>query len=165
MSDPFVGEIRLFAGNVAPVGWAFCDGQLVSRTDHPLLFDQIGTTYGGDSTNFAVPDLRGRVPVHLGPAASLGQVGGAESVSLTIAQLPVHTHALHARDASGDRVAPDRNVWARSESLAFSDQPPDATMNDASLAKTGQGAAHDNMMPFLGVNFIIALDGVPPLLP
>jgi microcystin-dependent protein len=167
MALPFVGEIRLFAGSVAPTGWAICDGQLVNREQYQMLFDLIGTTYGaGDgATTFALPDLRGRVPVHVAPASVLGQTGGQERVAVTVAELPAHTHALRASTGDGDRASPQGSVWARSEALAFSAPAPNTAMHASSLATTGQGAPHDNMMPFLGVNFMIALEGFPVFFP
>jgi microcystin-dependent protein len=168
MADPFTGEIRLFAGSFAPTGWAFCNGQLLAINDYQNLFALIGTTFGGDGqSTFALPDLRGRVPMHFGQgpglqSRTLGESGGSEQVTLTSAQMPVHTHTLMASNADGTRAAPAGNLWARSEALGFSADPPDADMHPASVSSSGGSQPHENMMPFVGLNFIIALDAIFP---
>jgi microcystin-dependent protein len=168
MSNPYVGEIRLFAGNFAPQGWNFCDGSLLAISQNTALFALLGTTYGGNGqTTFALPDLRGRVPVHQGTGGGLtgvmGQSGGTETVTLAATRLPGHTHALNAVDAAGDQTDPAGHVWAQSDALIYANSS-DGTMNPGSLASTGAASpqAHDNMMPFLCVNFIISLFGVFP---
>jgi len=165
MSQPFVGEIRLFAGNFAPQGWALCDGQLLSIADNDVLFALIGTTYGGDGqTTFALPDLRGRVPQHTGPAEPLATMAGFETVTLTAAQMPAHTHLLAASTAAqgGDSADPTNRIWAPSDARTFTTASPDAVMHATALAPTGSAMAHDNMMPFLAVNYIISLFGIFP---
>lgn len=163
MSQPYVGEIRLFGGNFAPNGWAFCNGQLMAIAENTTLFQLIGTTYGGDGqTTFALPDLRGRIPVHQSGSFSIGQTSGAESVTLTTAQLPAHTHTLVATSADGTSADPAHNVWAESDARTYSTAAPDSVMHASALGSAGGGQAHDNMMPFLAVNFIISLFGVFP---
>jgi microcystin-dependent protein len=167
MSNPYVGEIRMFAGNFAPQGWAFCDGSLLAISQNDVLFNLIGTTYGGDGqTTFALPDLRSRVPVHMGQGAGLsartiGQSGGAEAVTLTTNQLPQHTHAA-ASSASSNSASPQGTVWGGWSSTQYSDQGANAAMNPAALTNAGGSQPHDNMLPFQAVNFIIALFGIYP---
>lgn len=164
--DPFLGEIRLFpyAAGSAPVDWAPCDGRLLMRADYPQLFDLIGTTYGGDGvTTFAVPDLRGRVPVHRSPAYPLGQGGGEAAHVLTSAELPAHSHVAQAAAVPGDNVSPNGRVWGvQSAGVGYS-ETPDVVMSAASVAPTGSAQAHENRPPFLVLNFCISLQGVPPL--
>lgn len=163
MSMPFVGEIRVFAGNFAPQGWMFCDGQLLSIAQNTVLFTLIGTTYGGDGqTTFALPDLRGRIPVHQGAGLVIGGKDGAEQVTLTSAQLPAHGHALQATAADGTSADPTNNVWAESDARTFSTAAPDGSMSATSLGSAGGGQPHANMMPFVGLNFIISLFGIFP---
>ena len=163
MSQPFVGEIRVFGGTFAPQGWAFCDGQLLAITQNETLFVLLGTTYGGDGqTTFALPDLRGRIPMHVGGGLVIGQSGGAEQVTLTSAQLPAHSHPLQATAADGTSADPTNNVWAESDARTFSTAAPDASMSASTLASAGGGQPHNNLMPFLGLSFIISLFGIFP---
>jgi microcystin-dependent protein len=163
VSEPFIGEIRLFGGNFAPVGWALCNGQLLSISQNDALFALIGTTYGGDGqTTFALPDLRGRVPVHQGAGSVIGQTGGAEQVTLTANEVPAHGHALRATSVDGTSADPTNAIWAESDARTYSTSAPNATMHGTALGATGGGQAHPNMMPFVTVNFIIALQGVFP---
>src|SRR5205807_7094941 len=114
MSSPFIGEIRMFGGNFAPVGWAFCNGALMDISQNDALFNLIGTTYGGDGqTTFALPDLQSRVPVHVGPAFALGQTGGEEAVTLTTSQIPAHSHVPLCNSGTGNAQGPGGNVWAQ----------------------------------------------------
>jgi microcystin-dependent protein len=162
MSQPFVGEIRMFPGNFAPQGWAFCDGSLLAIDQNTVLFELIGTTYGGDGQQtFALPDLRGRVPVHQGNGFVIGQSGGSEIVTLTVSQLPAHSHVPQANNAGGSDN-PSGNVWAKTNAKAYSNQAPNAAMNAAALGSVGGGQPHDNLMPFLTVNFILSLFGIFP---
>jgi microcystin-dependent protein len=163
MSDPYVGEIRLFAGNFAPNGWLFCQGQLLAISDYDTLFVLVGTTYGGDGQEtFAIPNLASRVPVHQGPGYGLAQVSGTESVTLTPNQLPAHTHPLLASTANADATTPSGNVWAQWNDSPYATGTPTTSMSGAALAATGGGQPHDNMAPFLALNFIISLFGIFP---
>lgn len=169
MSEPFVGEIRMFAGNFAPRGWAFCDGQLLAVSQNDALFSLFGTTYGGDGrTTFGLPDLRGRVPVHAGdgPGLSprrLGAKGGAESVTVTTNQLPSHTHQAHGASAIGTDPNPGGTVVASSSVMqpyyvGTATQP----MSSNSITSVGGSRNHTNIQPFLCVHFIVALVGIYP---
>jgi microcystin-dependent protein len=170
-ANPFVGEIFMFAGNFAPMGWAFCDGQLLSISQNPVLFALLGTTYGGDGqATFALPDLRGRVPVHLGTSPSSGasyvqgQIGGVETVALQTGQLPPHRHAANA-NGGGNVVSPANAVWSTDpfgNTAAYTDPSDGTTMRGDAIGATSAAQAHDNMQPFLGVNFIISLFGIFP---
>lgn len=163
MSSPYVGEIRIFAGNFAPVGWAFCDGSLLPISDNDTLFNLIGTTYGGDGqSTFALPDLRSRVPMHVGPGYALGQNDGEETVTLTTAQMPVHTHAALANTTNATSTTPQNNVWAGGSLTQFSDQQTNAQLAPSTLQSAGGSQPHDNMLPFVAVNFIISLFGIYP---
>ena len=169
MSQPFVGEIRMFGGNFAPAGWAFCEGQLMPISENETLFALIGTTYGGDGeTTFALPDLRGRVPVHQGqgPGLSshvLGETFGVESVTLTTSQIPQHNHALSASNALGDSAGPGGKVPARSTNIdLYSGDPPDVNMAATAIQPAGGSQPHDNFQPYLCVSFIISLYGIYP---
>ncbi len=163
MSNPYLGEIRLFAGNFAPNGWALCQGQTLPISGNDALFALIGTTYGGDGVNtFSLPDLRGRVPVHVGSGYALGQNGGEESVTLTAAQLPAHTHVPQATSSSAASPDPGGNVWATASDTPYSAGTPTAAMNPQTVGSAGGSQPHDNMLPFVALNFIIALNGVYP---
>ncbi len=164
MSTPFVGEIRMFAGNFAPAGWAFCDGSLMPISENAVLFQLIGTTYGGDGqTTFALPDLRSRLPVHVGPGFALGQSAGAETVTLTVSQIPAHSHVPQASANVGNQNGPGNGDWANSGSASmYSNVAPSLTMDPAAVGQAGGSQPHDNMMPFLCVNFILSLFGVFP---
>jgi len=163
MSEPYVGEIRIFAGNFAPAGWMFCNGQLLPISEYETVFNLIGTTYGGDGqTTFALPDLRGRVPVHQGSSFVIGQFGGAETVTLLTNQIPSHTHVAQANANSGSSNNPVNNVWANWTGSQFSDQGTDSQMNAGALASVGGNQPHENRMPYLGLSFIISLFGVYP---
>ena len=168
MSEAFIGEIRMFGGNFAPVDWAFCDGSVLPISQYEPLFALIGTTYGGDGqTTFALPDLRGRLPVHQGsgPGLStyvLGQMAGSETVTLTSQQLPAHTHAAQGQSAVGDQAGPGGGVWAASAQNQFSANAPIAAMSTAAIGATGGSQQHDNMAPYQVVSFIICLFGIFP---
>jgi len=163
MSQPFVGEIRMAGFNFPPAGWARCDGSLLPIAENDTLFNLIGTTYGGDGqSTFALPDLRGRMPVHAGNGLTLGQVGGVEQVTLTSNQIPSHTHAAQAQNSVGNSASPANSVWANSTLNQFTAGPAAAAMNAANVAASGGNQPHDNMMPFTAVNFIISLFGIYP---
>jgi microcystin-dependent protein len=167
MAQPYIGEIRLVAYNFAPSDWALCDGALQSIAQNPELFSVIGTTYGGDGvTTFALPDLRSRSPIHTGTlnnnAYPVGQSAGEESVTLTPAQLPLHTHYLAAASTAGTKSSPSGNIWASSSELPYASNTPNATMSSAAVASAGGGQAHNNISPYLTINFVIALHGIYP---
>ncbi len=166
MSTPYVGEIRMGGWSFAPAGWALCQGQLLSIADNDILFTLIGTTYGGDGMNtFALPDLRGRVPVHQGGGYVLGQQAGQEQVTIIGPQSPAHSHPFNASLSSGAQRSPAGNVPAALEGAAsvYVQQPPTAPMAGASIgASPGGSQPHDNMQPYLGLSFIISLYGVYP---
>lgn len=165
MSDPFIGEVRLFGGNYAPNGWALCDGQLLPIAQNEALFSLLGTTYGGDGqTTFALPDLRGRCAPHPGGGVLQGETGGSEVVTLQAAQMPVHTHA--ARCATGGSTGKPGGAYWASEGSGNA-APYSTTQNGTALAagavqSAGGAQPHENMQPFLAMNFIIALFGIYP---
>jgi microcystin-dependent protein len=163
MSNPYIGEIRMFAGNFAPNGWLLCQGQLVAISDYDTLFNLIGTTYGGDGVNtFALPNLASRIPVHTGTGYVLGMTGGVESVTLITNQLPVHTHPASASSAAGNNTSPNGAVWATSTVPQYSNAAPNTTMSPAALMPSGGSQPHDNMPPYLCLNFIISMYGIYP---
>jgi microcystin-dependent protein len=172
MSNPFVGEIRIFAGNYAPAGWAFCDGSSQSIAENNVLFALIGTTYGGNGqTTFNLPDLRSRLPIHQGQGPGLtnfllGQPGGVEQVTLTSSQIPSHTHAFNAKNNTADLISPQGNMLGVSSNTnVFFSDTPNVTMNNAMLSSAGGNQAHSNIQPYLCVNFIISFFGVFPQQP
>lgn len=165
MAQPYVGEIRMFGGNFAPAGWMFCEGQLLPISENDTLFNLIGTTYGGDGQQtFALPDLRGRVPIHLGNAYTIGEMAGTETVTLTTNQIPAHTHAPQANSGNGTSTNPAGNVWAAQPALLQYSGPGSANVNlpAAAIQPAGGSQPHDNMIPFLCVDYIISLFGIYP---
>ncbi len=167
MGTPYVGEIRMFAGNFAPVGWALCQGQLLPISGNDTLFNLIGTTYGGDGQQtFALPNLSSRVPMHTGSAGgathTLGELGGTEAVTLTTNQIPAHSHVPQANSGTGSQTLPANNVWANSTNLPYSTSAPSAAMSPQAIQNDGGSQPHDNMIPFVAINFIISLFGVFP---
>lgn len=169
MAEPFLSEIKMVGFDFAPRGWAFCDGQILPINQNQALFSLLGTTYGGNgSTNFALPDLRGRVPVHFGSGPgwnpTLGSKGGAEDVSLTSAQIPPHTHSVTATSDGAESPAPNDQFLAQSPATdRLYAAPADlAAMDGVSIANVGGGQAHNNMQPYLALSFCIALQGVFP---
>jgi len=167
VSDPFIGEIKMFAGNFAPVAWAFCDGQMLSISQHDALFALIGTTYGGDGqTTFALPDLRGRIPIHnrtspsSGVSYFLGENGGTESVTLTAQQMPQHRHPL-ASPAAAKAGSPAGNAFGVAAGTNLYVEAEGVADLEGNLP-AGGSQPHDNMMPYLTVNFIICLEGIFP---
>ena len=163
MSSPYVGEIRMFAGNFAPAGWMLCQGQLLPISGNETLFNLIGTTYGGDGqSTFALPNLQSRVPVHQGAGFTLAQTSGEETVTLTVQQLPVHSHVPQAKSVAGNQASPAGNVWAASSLNQYTANAPSSSMDAAALGMAGGSQPHDNMVPFLVINFIISLFGVFP---
>jgi len=168
MAEPFVGEIRMFAGTFAPSGWAMCDGQSVQISDNEVLFALIGTSFGGDGVNtFRLPDMRGRVPISagnsLGTNYAIGQTAGTETVTLTQAQMPAHTHTPNAQSAPGEQALPTDAVWS---SKKVFEKPAAGTalvsMNTNAISITGGNLPHENMMPFMALSFIIATAGFYP---
>lgn len=163
MGQPYVGEIRMFAGNFAPAGWMLCQGQLLPISEFETLFNLIGTTYGGDGqSTFALPNLQSRVPMHQGNGFTLAQAAGTETVTLTTSQIPAHSHVPQANSGSGTQNSPSGNVWASSTNLPYSTNAPSAAMDPAAVGSSGGSQPHDNMVPFLVINFIISLFGVFP---
>ncbi|KQS69081.1 phage tail protein [Modestobacter sp. Leaf380] len=166
MAQPYIGEIRLFAGNFAPVGWSFCDGSLLSIADADTLFALIGTTYGGDGQEtFALPDMRGRMPLHRSQQSQQSQLGvasGVESVTLTAAQLPQHTHQAMGSAAAATATSPEGGVWATWADQQYSSGVPDVVLAGAALAPAGAGQPHENMSPFVAIHHIISLFGIFP---
>jgi microcystin-dependent protein len=169
MGSPFLGEIRMFGGNFAPVGWAFCDGQTLAIAENDALFFLLGTTYGGDGvTTFNLPDLRGRVPVHQGTLAggssyTIGEIGGLESVTVTVNQMPGHVHPALCSSAGATSPRPAGGVWAVGDVFAFTPGASvNGTMNPGAVGAAGGSQPHDNMVPFLAINFIIAVSGIFP---
>lgn len=164
MAQPYVGEIRMFAGNFAPAGWMFCEGQLLPISENETLFQLIGTTYGGDGqSTFALPDLRGRLPIHQGGGFILAETGGAEEITLTVNQVPAHGHAFLAAGVDGDQVSPGGNVPANSFNITpYINIAPTGNLNVAAIGSTGGSQPHTNFQPYLCVSFIISLFGIFP---
>jgi microcystin-dependent protein len=172
MAYPYVGEIRMFAGNFAPAGWMFCEGQLLPISENESLFNLIGTAYGGDGQEtFALPDMRGRLPIHQGNGYTLAETGGVEEVTLTSIQIPSHTHYVIARAPTGSaptgnatHTTPSGNMLAGGTIKAYSSSAPGAmlTMNAATVASAGGSQPHENKMPYLCVSYIISLFGIYP---
>ena len=169
MASPFLGEIRMFAGNFAPLNWALCNGQVMSIAENDALYTLLGTIYGGDgSETFALPDLRGRIPIHQGTGPGLstrviGTMAGSETVTLTQNQMPSHPHAFMANTAQATSDAPAGNVPAAGVGInLFAPAAQDTALAPAAVTTAGGGQSHDNMMPTLCVNFIISLFGVFP---
>lgn len=170
--DFYIGQILMFGGNFAPRGFALCDGSLLAISNYQALFSILGTTYGGDGrSTFALPDLRGRVPLHPGAGPGLtprmlGQRGGEEAVTLTVDQMPHHNHTVGVNDGAGNSQAPANKVPAQSSKDAdqYGDLPAPVvnTLDPNAVSMTGGGQAHDNMQPYTAVNFIICLEGIYP---
>ena len=163
MAQPYVGEIRMFAGNFAPAGWSFCEGQLMPISENETLFNLIGTTYGGDGQSpFALPDLRVRIPIHQGNGFVLAETGGAEEITLTPQQMPTHSHAWLASEASATALTPLNNVPAEASKRLYVAPSTVAAMAPKALAATGGSEPHTNFQPYLCVDFIISLFGIFP---
>ncbi len=167
MAQPYVGEIRLFAGTFVPNGWALCDGSLIQIAEYETLFQLIGTTYGGDGQDtFALPDLRGRVPIHRGAGFNIGETGGVEAVTLTVAQIPSHRHSPQCKSGAGVSASPGGNVWAASPNVSATPYSGStvstAAMANIMVASAGGSQAHENRIPFLAINYIISLFGIFP---
>ncbi|MFO1312328.1 MAG: tail fiber protein [Burkholderiales bacterium] len=164
MAQPYVGEIRMFGGNFAPAGWMFCEGQLLPISEYETLFNLIGTTYGGDGqSTFALPDLRGRVPLHQGNGFILAETGGVEEVTLTSQQIPAHSHPLLATTDIGTSSNPAGNVTAQAASKIYrAAGGAQVALNAGAVGPVGGSQPHSNLQPFLCVHFIISLFGIFP---
>lgn len=164
MAQPYVGEIRMFAGNFAPAGWMFCEGQLLPISENETLFQLIGTTYGGDGqSTFALPDLRGRIPIHQGNGFILAETGGAEEITLTVNQIPAHSHPLLASSGPATASTPVGNLVAESASISlYIEDAPNSNLSPLVVSPTGGSQPHTNFQPYLCVDFIISLFGIFP---
>ena len=166
MSQPYVGEIRMFGGNFAPAGWMLCEGQLLPISQYEVLFNLIGTTYGGDGqSTFGLPDLRGRIPIHQGSGNVLAQQGGAEAVTLTVQQIPAHSHPLLATTNQASGTSPANQVPALTQAATITPYGTDAPLvplSPNSVSTVGGSQPHNNCQPYLCINFIISLFGVFP---
>jgi microcystin-dependent protein len=162
MAEPFLSEIRIMSFGFAPKGWALCDGQLLPINQNQALFSLLGTTYGGDGrVNFGLPDLRSRVPIHFGGGHALGERGGEQAHTLSIAELPTHTHAVQASADNGDAPVPAGNYLGSANNL-YTAAANLTSLDPSSVANTGGSQAHLNMQPFLTLSFCIALQGIFP---
>ena len=169
MSEPFLSEIKLVSFNFAPKGWALCNGQFLPINQNQALFSLLGTTYGGNGqTNFALPNLRGRAPIHEGSGHTLGEAAGSSAVTLNIQQLPTHPHTLTSNLCIGGQVVnaalgdPTGNYWANNGKAQYSTSAPDASMHPSAVTNVGGSQPHTNMQPYLVLNFCIALQGIFP---
>jgi microcystin-dependent protein len=166
MAQPYIGEIRMFGGNFAPVGWMFCEGQLLPISENETLFQLIGTTYGGDGQEtFALPDLRGRIPIHFGNGFILAETGGAEEITLTVNQIPAHTHLMLANSALASAASPQGNVSAQSRQAGvdlYIEDTPTVNLAPNAIGPVGGSQPHTNFQPYLCVSFIISLFGIFP---
>lgn len=164
MAQPYIGEIRIFAGNFAPAGWMFCEGQLLPISEHEALFTLIGTTYGGDGqSTFVLPDLRGRLPIHQGNGFILAETGGAEAITLTVPQSAAHAHPLLANSQLASQSAPGNQLLAQSQTVdAYVTTPPVVPLSPQACTPVGGSQPHTNFQPYLCVSFIISLFGIFP---
>jgi len=164
MAQPYVGEIRMFAGNFAPAGWMFCEGQLLPISEYETLFNLIGTTYGGDGqSTFSLPDLRGRLPLHFGNGFTLAETGGVEEVTLTVSQIPAHSHPLLATSSIATQQNVSPNVFAQASLFnPYINVNPASPMAAQAVGSVGGSQPHTNFQPYLCVDFIISLFGIFP---
>ncbi|UFJ39581.1 tail fiber protein [Brevibacillus humidisoli] len=163
MSEPFLGEIRAFAFSFPPRGWAFCDGQEMSIMQNQALFSLLGTTYGGNGqTTFRLPDLRGRVPVHPGDGITLGESSGEEGHTLTIQEMPQHTHVVSGSSQPPSSPLPDGHVWASAQGVNNYSQEANVLMSQTALKNTGGSQPHENRQPYSVLNYCIAIMGIYP---
>ncbi len=163
MAQPYVGEIRMFAGNFAPAGWMFCEGQLMPISENETLFNLIGTTYGGDGqSTFGLPDLRGRIPLHVGGGFTLAETGGVETVTLTAQQIPAHTHAMLASNDVPAQSNPQNNLPGQAAAKLYRAGNPAVLLNPQSVGSTGGSQPHENVQPYLCIDFIISMFGIFP---
>jgi microcystin-dependent protein len=164
MAQPYVGEIRMFAGNFAPAGWMFCEGQLLPISEYETLFNLIGTTYGGDGqSTFALPDLRGRLPLHQGNGFVLAETGGAEEITLTVPQIAAHSHPLLGSGSPGTNASPSNAVPAKTTTgFLYINENTTGNMASTAIGSIGGSQPHTNFQPYLCVDFIISLFGIFP---
>lgn len=163
MAQPYVGEIRMFGGNFAPAGWMLCEGQLLSIAENETLFQLIGTTYGGDGQEtFALPDLRGRIPIHQGNGIILAETGGAEEITLTVSQIPAHSHPMLATIDIPTQSNPANRVLGQAAAKFYRAGTPAIQLNTQQISSVGGNQPHTNFQPYLCVNFIISLFGIFP---
>ncbi len=164
MAQPYVGEIRMFAGNFAPAGWMFCEGQQLPISENETLFQLIGTTYGGDGeSTFALPNLQSRIPIHQGNGFIMAETGGAEEITLTVNQIPVHNHALLGTMSTANDANPGNNVLSQATTFdPYQTTAPASAMATQAIGPVGGSQPHSNLQPFLCINFIISLFGIFP---
>lgn len=166
MAQPYVGEVRMFAGNFAPAGWMFCEGQLLPISENETLFNLIGTTFGGDGqSTFALPDLRGRIPIHQGNGFILAETGGAEEITLTVPQIPAHAHPALASTSNAASADPTSNVGGRVTAASvfpYGTDQPFQPLSPSAISSVGGSQPHTNFQPYLCVNFILSLFGIFP---
>ena len=167
MAQPYVGELRMFCGTFAPVGWLFCDGQSLPISENETLFQLIGTTYGGDGQEtFNLPDLRGRAPMHFTPSSNqvqLAEKAGVEEVTLTVQQIPNHNHAFLAANVNADQTDAANNLVSNTATISlYANEAPNNNMNPGAIGPVGGSQPHTNLQPYLGINFIISLFGIFP---
>jgi microcystin-dependent protein len=164
MSEPFLGELKLISWNFAPKGWAFCSGQLLPINQNQALFSLLGTMYGGNGqTNFALPNLQGRIAMHVGNGFTQGENGGETAHTLNLNELPAHTHTPNGSTSTADQASPLGQVWANNAFSSYAvANGPDSTMAAGLVGTTGGSQPHENMPPYLVLNYIIALQGIFP---
>lgn len=164
MAQPYVGEIRMFAGNFAPSGWMFCEGQLLPISENETLFQLIGTTYGGDGQDtFSLPDMRGRIPIHQGNNFILAETGGAEEITLTVNQIPAHSHPFLVSSGSATSANPSNNLVAKTNDAdVYYEDTPNQNMRTQAVSSVGGSQPHTNFQPYLCIDFIISLFGIFP---
>src|SRR5438132_14317736 len=163
MAEPFLSEIRIMSFGFPPKGWALCDGQLLPINQNQALFSLLGITYGGDGrVNFGLPNLQGRTPLHMGNGFTLGERGGETSHTLNLSEMPAHTHAVMGTEDNATSSTPAGNFWAKPGQNAYANAAPDSPLNPLAVTNVGGSQPHDNMSPYLVLNFIIALQGIFP---
>jgi microcystin-dependent protein len=163
MSTPFISEIKIISFNFPPKGWAFCNGQILAISQNQALFSLLGTTYGGNGqTTFALPNLQGQMPVHFGSGFSLGQVGGEQNHTLILSEIPSHIHSANGTSVAPSSGSPSNNLWCQNPTNSYSNQAPNVTMAGGAIGMGGGGQPHNNMSPYLVLNFVIALQGIFP---
>jgi microcystin-dependent protein len=163
MSEPFLSEIKIVSFNFAPKGWALCNGQLLPINQNQALFSLLGTTYGGDGrVNFGLPNLQGRIPAHMGGGLTLGELGGEENHTLNISEIPAHNHVPVGSSTIANLTQAAGNLWANVSTGLYNPAPDNTAMNPACISATGGSQPHNNMSPFLVLNFVIALQGIFP---